>query len=137
MRISGGHHVSFAVRDLAASRRFYGETLGLREIARPDLGLPGVWYAAGAVEVHLIATPAGFDAGTPPAKLTPLANHAAFAIDDYDAVVAELRARGLEVLETSRDAGQLWVQDPDGNVIELIRPREGRADPTPRAGVAR
>jgi len=123
MKIVRGHHISFAVRDLERARRFYGEALGLREIARPDLGLPGTWYGAGEVEVHLIQVSPDFDAGTPPAKLTPLANHAAFQIDDYDAAVAALRARGLEVLETGAKQGQLWVQDPDGHVIELIRPR--------------
>ena len=123
MNVVRGHHVSFAVRDLARSRRFYADALGFREIARPELGIPGAWYGVGAVEVHLIQVPPDFDAGTPPAKLTPLANHAAFQIDDYDAALAALRARGLEVLETSRERGQLWVQDPDGNVIELIKPR--------------
>ena len=29
---------------------------------------------------------------------------------------------GLEVLETSPTVGQMWVQDPDGNIIELIAP---------------
>ena len=123
MNVVRGHHVSFAVRDLARARRFYADALGFREIARPELGIPGAWYGLGSLEVHLIQVPPDFDAGTPPAKLTPLANHAAFEIDDYDAALAALRACGLEVLETSPARGQLWVQDPDGNVIELIKPR--------------
>jgi len=123
MKVLRAHHVSFAVRDLARARAFYGEGLGLREIPRPELGIPGTWYGAGDVEIHLIEVPPAFDAGTPAGKLTPLANHAAFQIDDYEAAVAALRARGLEVLGTSDRQGQLWVQDPDGNVIELIRPR--------------
>jgi glyoxylase I family protein len=117
------HHVSFAVRDLAASRAFYEGVLGLRAIARPELGLPGVWYAAGPGEIHLIQTPPGAAVGEAPARLTPLADHCAFAIDDYDATVAALKQRGLQVLETKSEIGQLWIQDPDGHVIELIRPR--------------
>jgi catechol 2,3-dioxygenase-like lactoylglutathione lyase family enzyme len=123
MRIARGHHVSFAVRELARARHFYGSVLGLREIERPALGIAGAWYAAGDTEVHLIEAPAGVDTGAPPPRLTPIADHAAFAIDDYDAAVAHLRGAGLAVLETRREIGQLWVQDPDGHVIELIVPR--------------
>jgi glyoxylase I family protein len=118
------HHVSFAVRDLGRSRAFYEGILGLRPIARPDIGLPGVWYSAGeGGEIHLIQTPTGVAVGAPPDRLTPLANHCAFEIDDYEKSVAELKQRGLPVLETQSTQGQLWIQDPDGNVIELIRPR--------------
>lgn len=116
------HHVSFAVRDLAASRAFYENVLGLRAIARPDLGLPGAWYAAGQAEIHLIQTPPGASVGAPPERLTPLANHCAFEIDDYEATRAALARQGLALIETKPEIGQLWIQDPDGHVIELIRP---------------
>ena len=36
------------------------------------------------------------------------------------ATLERLKARGVEVLETSAERGQLWVRDPDGNVLELI-----------------
>ena len=115
------HHISFAVRDLERSRRFYEEVLGLQEIERPDLGFPGAWYRVGdSGEVHLLAVPEGVDLGSPPEKLTPLANHQAFAVEDYTACLAALRAAGLEVMETSPERGQMWVRDPDGHVIELI-----------------
>lgn len=122
MKVLRSHHVSFSVVDLDASKHFYGSVLGLAEIARPAMGLGGAWYRAGETELHLIVRPDGVDAGTPPAKLTPVADHAAFQIDDYDAAVAHLRAAGLDVLETNRQIGQLWVRDPDGHVIEFIVP---------------
>jgi glyoxylase I family protein len=59
------HHVSFPVRDLERARHFYGEVLGLEEIARPDLRVPGAWHRAGGVEVHLLVTPPGADVGAP------------------------------------------------------------------------
>jgi len=117
------HHVSFAVRDLEKSREFYEGILGLEKIARPDIGLPGVWYGAGEGQIHLIQTPSGMSVGAPPERLTPLANHCAFEIEDYEKSVSELKRRGVPVLETRTEMGQLWIQDPDGNVIELIRPR--------------
>ena len=117
------HHVSFAIRDLARSREFYEGVLGLRTIERPDIGLPGIWYAAGEGQIHLIQSPPGLSVGAAPDRLTPLANHCAFEIEDYEKAVAALKQRGIPVLETRSEIGQLWIQDPDGNVIELIRPR--------------
>jgi catechol 2,3-dioxygenase-like lactoylglutathione lyase family enzyme len=114
------HHISFRVRDLERSRRFYGDLLGLEEIPRPDFGVPGIWYDAGGTQVHLIRAPEGMH---PPAHddgISPLANHSAFAIADYVATREQLRARGVAVLETSATQGQMWIRDPDGNVIELI-----------------
>ena len=122
MKLLRTHHVSFSITDLARSKQFYGTVLGLAEIARPEMGIGGAWYRAGDTEVHLIVRPAGVETGTPPPRLTPIADHVAFQIDDYAAAVAHLRGAGLEVLETSRATGQLWVRDPDGHVIELIAP---------------
>jgi glyoxylase I family protein len=116
-------HVSFAVRDLERSLRFYRDVLGLALAPRPDLGIPGAWLVAGDAQVHLIEVPASFDAGAPPPALNPMAGHAAFGIDDYSAALARLRAHDLEVLEFGESAGQMWVKDPDGNVIELISVR--------------
>jgi catechol 2,3-dioxygenase-like lactoylglutathione lyase family enzyme len=118
MLARGVHHVSFAVSDLARSRRFYEGVLELEPIPRPELGLPGMWYRAGASEVHLIATPPGANVGSAPERLTPLANHSAFAIEDYAATLALLKARGVEVLRDERGARPARVRDPDGNVLE-------------------
>jgi catechol 2,3-dioxygenase-like lactoylglutathione lyase family enzyme len=121
------HHTSFPVRDLDRSVEFYRDTLGLEPIARPDLGVPGAWFRAGACEVHLIARFEGVDLGGPPPVLNPMGCHTAFAIEDYEETVAKLKERGLEILEAGREIGQLWVRDPDGHIIELIaadrRPR--------------
>lgn len=114
------HHTSFPVKDLARSRAFYEDILGLAPKPRPDLGFPGVWYQAGAGEVHLLQVMEGIDVGAPPPALNPMAQHVAFAIDDYAAALTLLRQHGLEVFETSAAQGQMWVRDPDGHIIELI-----------------
>lgn len=123
MRITGVDHVSLPVTALERALRFYQGTLGLAPIPRPDMGaLGGAWLAAGATQVHLIVTPDGADVGRPPAALNPVAPHTAFAIEDYDATKAALDAAGCAVFGLGAGRGQMWVQDPDGNVIELIVP---------------
>jgi len=122
MLIEGAHHFSLDVADIERSRVFYSGLLGLGEIDRPDFGLPGIWYQAGSVQLHLIQTPPGVDVGSRAPSLTPLAQHIAFEIADYDTVHAVLEAAGLEMMATGADVGQIFVRDPDGNTIEFIKP---------------
>lgn len=125
MITSGVHHLSFTVSDLDRSRRFYERVMGFETIPRPDFGVGGVWYGVGNAELHLIELPAGarVETAPKPEKITPLANHNAFAIDDYSKVLDYLKSEGVEVLETTPENGQMWIRDPDGNVLELIAPR--------------
>ncbi|MEE8580194.1 MAG: VOC family protein [Myxococcota bacterium] len=120
MLVKRAHHVSLTVSDIEKARAFYGDFLGLEEIQRPDFGFPGAWYAAGGVELHLIASPKDVQQKDP--SPYPIGGHTAFEIDDYEAVREVVKARGLEVLETGAEVGQLFVHDPDRNLIELIAP---------------
>jgi catechol 2,3-dioxygenase-like lactoylglutathione lyase family enzyme len=122
MKVLRAHHASLSCSDVARSRAFYGEVLGLSEIARPDFGFPGAWYQAGEIQLHLIQVPEGVDVGQAPARTNPLAHHVAFEIEDYETARDALLAHGIPAIETGAEVGQLFVQDPDGNVIELIRP---------------
>ena len=115
MRPSGLHHVSINVSDVPAARDFYVDVLGLTERAdRPDFSFAGAWLDAGSQQIHLI------EADVPPS----LGQHFALAVTDLDAVVAELRARGVQVTDpvpvgTGR---QSFLSDPAGNNIELQEP---------------
>lgn len=122
MLTQAAHHYSIDVSDVEASRRFYGELLGLAEIERPDFGVPGAWYQAGAVQLHLIQVPQGIDVGSHSPSLTPMSPHIAFEVDSYERVEAELHAAGIEVMAFGPISGQMFVRDPDGNTIEFIDP---------------
>ena len=113
-------HVSFAIDDLDASLHFYRDILGFEDLPRPEMGIGGAWLGAGAAQVHLIVRPEGMELGQNVGRNVPLANHTAFAIDDYEKVRDHLASHGLEVLETNPEQGQMWVNDPSGNVIEFI-----------------
>ena len=135
MRTAGVHHVSLVVRDIARAREFYGDLIGLPEIARPDFGIPGAWFQAGPVQLHLLEPPSDADAGQPPSEFTVFAAPVAFEIDDASAVAADLAAAGYDVRGVGSPSGQLFVRDPDGNLVEFIAPggRLGRAPPDAEA----
>ena len=122
MLTRGAHHVSLVVRDTERSRLFYGGLLGLEEIERPDFGIPGAWYQAGPIQLHLVEPPQEVDSGTPPAEFTVFASHVAFEIEDSDAVASALSGEGFEVKGVGSPSGQMFVRDPDGNLVEFIRP---------------
>ena len=114
------NHVSFAVRDLDRSLAFYCDLIGLQPLPRPDFGFPGAWLGVGDAQIHLIQVPAGVDVGSPPPTINPAAGHTAFFVDDYSATLSKLHGAGLAVVETSAEMGQMWVQDPDGHIIEFL-----------------
>lgn len=105
------HHASIRVADVGRSTAFYERLLGLRTLERPDLGLPGVWYGIGGGQLHLIESQAMG------AEIDPSGPHFAIAVADLDAARRELAAAGVATLDPG--GNQLWLRDPDGNVIEL------------------
>ena len=109
------HHVSINVPDPDVARRFYVDVLGLTERTdRPDFGIGGAWLDAGGQQVHLIE-------GDPP---TSVGQHFALAVDDLDAVITELRAKGVEVSDAMAvgPGRQAFTHDPAGNMVELNQP---------------
>jgi catechol 2,3-dioxygenase-like lactoylglutathione lyase family enzyme len=52
------------------------------------------------------------------------ATHLAIEVDDFDAYLDALRARGVEIAGGPRDRGdgvkQAYVADPDGHVVEIM-----------------
>ena len=116
------HHVSVCVTDLARARHFYGDVIGLCELPRPDLGFPGAWYAVGtSQELHLIVHPPSRTMrGTP--EIDGRDGHFAFRVASYEDTLARLRDHGIALIESPRNAtpwAQIYVTDPDGNVIEF------------------
>jgi catechol 2,3-dioxygenase-like lactoylglutathione lyase family enzyme len=117
MPISGMNHFTVLTSDLAASRAFYVDLLGLAEGFRPDLGFPGAWlYAGDQAVLHIIA-----GRGLP-ANPRGVIDHIAFSARDLRAVAARLTERGVaydlgRLPETG--AWQLFCLDPSGARVEL------------------
>lgn len=118
MRIADIHHVSLNVSDAERALGFYRDLLGMSMLDRPEFSFGGAWLDAGnGRQVHLIETDSVPD---------DVGQHVAFAVDDIDAVVAEVRAAGYEVRDPVHvgdlPARQTFVLDPDGNRIEFNQP---------------
>ena len=121
VRLVGVDHVQLSIPEGAEDRArgFYGEILGLREVAKPaalaDRG--GCWFAGPGVAIHLGVEP-GF---------RPLAKaHPALLVCDLEAARGALTAAGVAIEED--DSGlpvrRCYVRDPFGNRIELVDERD-------------
>jgi len=114
---------SFAVADVDAARAFYGETLGIETSEEHGL----LWLrVAGDRGVLIYPKPDHVPAG-----FTVLN----FPVDDIDAAVDELTARGV-TLERYPEMEQddkgimrsdgphiAWFTDPSGNVLSVLQER--------------
>ena len=115
MQILGVHHVSINVADTEEAVAFYTDVLGLRRRDdRPDFGVGGAWLDLGEQQLHLIEVPVPDDLG----------QHFAVRVDDLDATIDHLRARGVVVTDPSPvgSSRQAFLNDPSGNRIELHEP---------------
>jgi catechol 2,3-dioxygenase-like lactoylglutathione lyase family enzyme len=117
------HHVSFAVQDLTASKRFFGGVLGLPEAERPSFSFPGAWYSLGDRQLHLIVEQS---AGREAADRISRSDHVALEVSDIESDRKVLRDAGIEFGEGGNQAlgmDQVFCRDPDGHVVEFVHYR--------------
>jgi catechol 2,3-dioxygenase-like lactoylglutathione lyase family enzyme len=119
IRLAGLDHVQVAAPTGSedAARRFYGELLGMSELAKPaalqDRG--GVWFACGAHQLHVgIAEPFA-----PAAKAHPAI---AVRTGDLERLAQRLAEAGCPVRWDDAIPGtrRFYTTDPWGNRIELV-----------------
>src|SRR5688572_8077214 len=132
-------HIVLYVSDLGRSRRFYGETLGWREITPEDgIGFPAAAFSSGRThhELLLIEVP-----GAPPIPRGRRLGLYHFGLkigetdDELRSARDELAAAGVRIVGAT-DHGvthSLYIEDPDGNEIEIyidVQPERWRDDPS-------
>ena len=125
--ITGIGHAAFRVTDIDRALDFYCGKLGLRRAFHLDReGTPSPWI------VYLQVAPGSFIelfpgavGRAPESEETAGYSHLCLAVDDLEATLEELGARGLPItdeLEMGLDGNwQYWITDPDGNRIELMQ----------------
>ena len=119
--ITGILHASFLTSDLAKSRAFYEDVLGLRpNPSRPQMSYDGVWYDVAAnQQIHLLLLP------DPEAGLQRPAHggrdrHVALAVSDIAKLIERLELAGIAYTLSSSGRRALFCRDPDGNALEFV-----------------
>lgn len=115
--ISAVLHVAIHVTDLQRSAHFYGNLLGLTLADRP-LSFPGLWYQVGPVQIHLIETNQ-YSNSLVDRQRWGRNPHIALAVNELDGIGHQLTAAGYRIQASASGRAAFFVQDPDGNVIEL------------------
>jgi catechol 2,3-dioxygenase-like lactoylglutathione lyase family enzyme len=112
------HHVSMPMPpgNATVARAFYGNTLGLEEVAPPPnvADLEEIWYQlAGDTELHLFTEP--------PMGQDHSARHFCLAVEDVEALRAQLEAAGIAVVggPSIPNRPRYFCRDPFGNLLEI------------------
>jgi catechol 2,3-dioxygenase-like lactoylglutathione lyase family enzyme len=120
MSITGLDHAQVAAPPgcEALARTFYGDLLGLAEIAKPPPyeARGGVWFACGHQQLHI---------GVTDAFVAAEKAHPAFEVSDpqaLEALAEKLLMAGAPVRSEEYEEGvrRLYTADPWGNRLELL-----------------
>ena len=118
------------VRDLERSAHFYRDVLGWRQIVPSDgqtLPFPAVMFSAPGGRTHheLLLIEVGASAASPPAGRRTGLYHFGLKIGDSDDelrdALTQLQASGVNIVGATDHTvtHSLYIEDPDGNEIEL------------------
>lgn len=145
LRDAGLHHVSVPVSDIDKARQFYSGVLGLEEDPdRPPFDFAGAWYKLGDRRLHLIVPQTEDDPTFRSGKaIDSHDTHVAIRVASFSGAIAHLESRGYRRtaernpeptadnprpmrINPAGKAGfpQIFVLDPDRNVIEINAARE-------------
>ena len=77
--IKAVNHVGRMTKRLDASRKFYRDVLGFREVQRPDFKFPGAWLYNYGIMIHLIDNE---EAPDPEGEIKTRHDHLALHVSD-------------------------------------------------------
>ncbi|WP_204137795.1 VOC family protein [Halomicronema sp. CCY15110] len=133
------HHYALNVQDMAASRQFYGQVLGLHELQGAEVpetlkdlvaeGKVANFRTPDGTILDLFGEPDLAPPHPDPTQQFTRANHLAFDIapEQFDSAVAALKVSNVQIDHgpVSRPTGRgIYFYDPDGFLLEI------RCDPT-------
>jgi lactoylglutathione lyase len=115
-------HTMVRVRDIEASKRFYCDLLGLREVRRIEnekgrftlVFLAPEGQEEAQVELTWNWDPEEYGGGRN-------FGHLAYAVEDIYALCEKLQAGGVTINRPPRDGHMAFVRSPDGISIELLQ----------------
>ncbi|MFN0123988.1 MAG: VOC family protein [Blastocatellia bacterium] len=116
--IAAFHHAGFLVTDVERAAAFYEGVLGLGKLPRPDFDFPGRWYDLhNGHQLHLM----GISDMPGQTDQPRFDRHIALEVPDLEQAARQLTEMGVAFSASSGRAGapQIFLRDPDGNMIEL------------------
>lgn len=132
LRFAHIDHVVLRVVNLRTMLDFYVGVLGCTpERDRPDLGLYQVRAGASLIDLVPIDEPLGRAGGAAPGREGRNLDHFCLQLQSFDgdAIIAWLRERGVKIVGELKtrygaqgDGPSLYIEDPEGNVVELKGP---------------
>jgi len=138
------HHIALNVKDMQASRHFYGSVLGLHELTGKEVpatlvelvaeGKVANFVTPDGVILDLFSTPDLEPPNPAPEKSFTRAYHLAFDIDSrlFEKALAVLQENNIAIAHgpVNRPTGKgVYFYDPDGFMIEI------RCDPQPEVRI--
>jgi catechol 2,3-dioxygenase-like lactoylglutathione lyase family enzyme len=118
-------HVNVTVTPAAevATKRFYGELLGLEEIPKPEesRGRGGAWYDMNGVQLHV-----SLEKGV---SNDNAKRHFCLTVSDLVECRRQLELAGIEIYPDDQPIGgwpRFYVRDPGGNKIEIAEDSNSR-----------
>ena len=134
------HHTGFVVKNVEESTAFYRDVVGLSLIRAYERMGTGIYQVVGYENAHLSAAILDIGGGhileliqyvNPRSEDRPTeernvlgATHLALLVDDIHAMYARLAEKGGQVMNppAELEPGRIacYLQDPDGNWIELL-----------------
>ena len=108
------HHRHLIVADVAKTAAFYENTLGAKKVQEMEFrGIP-------IVRLELDGLPLTISQQIHPG----VGDHIGLAVDDFEAAVTELRAKGVQFIVEPTDMGFAkfaFIQDAAGTTLEVIQ----------------
>ncbi|OEO29955.1 lactoylglutathione lyase [Devosia insulae DS-56] len=127
--INGVGHVAIKVTDLDRSLDYYINKLGFPEMLRLHKDDGSVWLVYLRItDTQYLEVFPGAENDRAPGWNANGMNHMCLTVENIDDTLAQVAAAGLELLlplKTAIDGNrQAWLEDPDGNRIELMEMAE-------------
>ena len=138
MPITNLEHFLVLTDDVAATRDFYRDVLGLTVGPRPPIAFAGYWMYAGSTPCVHIAERSGYGSYADPLEIpvspdapgTGPFDHVAFNASDFDEISERLERHGIRAhlnVVPGINLRQFFLFDPNGVKIEINIPDQSAA----------
>jgi len=138
LNLRGIDHVVLRVTDIELMRRFYCDILGATHVAyRAQFGMSHLRVGESMIDLVEVNGPLGKSGGAAPGSEGRNMDHLCLRVEPFDqqSIVAHLERHGVKIGDIRNRFGaegngiSIYINDPEGNTVELKGPSDGKARP--------